>query len=79
MQSRNAVKSARICAPCCDRRESRHDGGASRSHDLGATDLEAEHSKFDGLIGLNFLRHFNYEVRSAEGRIVLENLAPLVA
>jgi predicted aspartyl protease len=38
-----------------------------------------DHSKFDGLIGLNFLRHFNYEVRSAEGCIVLENLAPLAA
>ena len=38
-----------------------------------------DHSKFDGLIGLNFLRHFNYEVRSSEGRIVVENLAPLAA
>jgi predicted aspartyl protease len=38
-----------------------------------------DHSRFDGLIGLNFLRHFNYEVRSAEGLIVLENIAPLAA
>jgi len=41
-------------------------------------DLE-EASRFDGLVGLNFLRLFNYEVRSAEGRILLENLAPLAA
>lgn len=26
----------------------------------------------DGLIGLNFLDHFNYEIRSAEGRILVE-------
>jgi predicted aspartyl protease len=26
----------------------------------------------DGLIGLSFLRRFNYQVRSAEGRIVVE-------
>lgn len=26
----------------------------------------------DGLIGLSFLRQFNYQVRSAEGRIVVE-------
>lgn len=29
----------------------------------------------DGLLGLDFLDHFNYEVRSAEGRILLEPLA----
>jgi hypothetical protein len=28
----------------------------------------------DGLLGLNFLRHFNYEVRSAEGRIRVERI-----
>lgn len=26
----------------------------------------------DGLLGLSFLRHFNYEVRSAEGRLIVE-------
>jgi predicted aspartyl protease len=26
----------------------------------------------DGLVGLNFLKQFNYEVRSLEGRILLE-------
>lgn len=26
----------------------------------------------DGLLGLSFLRHFNYEIRSAEGRILIE-------
>ena len=30
----------------------------------------------DGLIGLSFLRQFNYEVRSAEGRILVERIAP---
>jgi predicted aspartyl protease len=39
----------------------------------------ADRHRFDGLIGLSFLHHFNYEVRSAEGRIVLENIAPLAA
>jgi hypothetical protein len=29
----------------------------------------------DGLLGLSFLRHFNYEIRSAEGRIVVERVA----
>jgi hypothetical protein len=28
----------------------------------------------DGLLGLNFLRHFNYEIRSAEGRIRCERV-----
>jgi hypothetical protein len=26
----------------------------------------------DGLLGLSFLRHFNYEVRSVEGRLIVE-------
>jgi predicted aspartyl protease len=30
----------------------------------------------EGLIGLNFLERFNYEVRSAEGRILVEKIAP---
>lgn len=29
----------------------------------------------DGLIGLSFLRQFNYEVRSAEGRILVDRVA----
>jgi predicted aspartyl protease len=29
----------------------------------------------DGLLGLTFLKHFNYEIRSAEGRIVVERVA----
>jgi predicted aspartyl protease len=41
-------------------------------------DLEDRHH-IDGLIGLSFLHHFNYEIRSAEGRIVLENISPLAA
>lgn len=39
-------------------------------------DLEDRH-RIDGLIGLSFLHHFNYEIRSGEGRIVLENISPL--
>ena len=30
----------------------------------------------EGLIGLNFLERFNYEIRSAEGRILVEKIAP---
>jgi len=30
----------------------------------------------DGLIGLSYLRQFNDEVRSAEGRILVERIAP---
>lgn len=30
----------------------------------------------DGLVGLSFLRRLNYEIRSAEGRIVAELLGP---
>lgn len=29
----------------------------------------------DGLLGLSFLRHFNYEIRSAEGRILVNPLS----
>ena len=36
------------------------------AHDLGAG------PDIDGLVGLSFLRKFNYEIRSAEGRIRLE-------
>jgi len=30
----------------------------------------------EGLIGWNFLERFNYEIRSAEGRILVEKIAP---
>lgn len=30
----------------------------------------------DGLLGIDFLWHFNFEVRPAEQRIVLERIAP---
>ena len=39
------------------------------SHDL------PEGVGIDGLIGLNLLRQFNYEIRSGEGRILMERLA----
>lgn len=32
----------------------------------------ADRYGIDGLLGLSFLRRFNYEIRSAEGRIVAE-------
>lgn len=35
----------------------------------------ADHYGIDGLIGLNFLRRYNYMVRSAEGRILVEEIA----
>lgn len=37
----------------------------------------ADHEPFDGLVGLSFLRWFNYQVRSEEGRILVENVIPL--
>ena len=30
------------------------------------------HKDIDGLVGMNFLRHFNFEVRPAEQRILVE-------
>jgi hypothetical protein len=30
----------------------------------------------EGLVGLTFLRQFNYEIRSLEGRILVERAAP---
>ena len=30
------------------------------------------HKDIDGLVGMNFLRHFNFEVRPAERRILVE-------
>lgn len=35
----------------------------------------ANHFGIEGLIGLNFLRRFNYEIRSEEGRIVVDEIA----
>ena len=36
----------------------------------------AERYGIDGVIGLNFLSRFNYTIRSAEGRILVEEVAP---
>jgi len=33
------------------------------------------HKDIDGLVGMNFLRHFNFEVRPADRQIVVEFLA----
>lgn len=35
----------------------------------------ADRYAIDGLVGLSFLRRFNYEIRSAEGRILVEPVA----
>ena len=37
------------------------------------------HDDIDGLIGLSFLNQLNYEIRSAERRILVEPLAPAAA
>lgn len=37
------------------------------AHDL------ADNAGIDGLLGLNFLRHFNYEIRSLDGELVVES------
>ena len=34
------------------------------------------HDDIDGLLGMNFLSDFNYEVRSAECRLLVEKIAP---
>jgi predicted aspartyl protease len=39
----------------------------------------AERESIQGLVGMNFLRRFNYQVRSSEGRILVSNIAPLAA
>lgn len=36
---------------------------------------DLEHHDLDGLLGLNFLRRFNYEIRSREGRILVTPVA----
>jgi hypothetical protein len=45
------------------------DLGYSHVHDL------PDGIGIDGLLGLSFLRHFNYEVRSQEGRICIDRVA----
>jgi len=37
--------------------------------------LDLGHEGIDGLVGLNFLSELNYEVRSAERRILAESIA----
>ncbi|HEX7838079.1 MAG TPA: retropepsin-like aspartic protease [Kofleriaceae bacterium] len=53
-------------------------GFAMADFTVNVLDL-SDGGSIDGLVGLNFLEHFNYQVRSAEGCILLENLAPLAA
>jgi clan AA aspartic protease (TIGR02281 family) len=49
-------------------------GVAMRSFPVHVFDLG--HDDIDGLVGLNFLNQLNYEVRSAEHRILVEPVAP---
>lgn len=37
--------------------------------------FDLDHEGFDGLLGMNFLRHFNFEVRPDERQIVVELLS----
>jgi hypothetical protein len=34
--------------------------------------FDLDHEGIDGLLGMNFLRHFNFEIRPAERRILVE-------
>lgn len=34
--------------------------------------FDLDHEAFDGLLGMNFLRHFNFEVRPVDQQILLE-------
>jgi len=34
--------------------------------------FDLDHEGFDGLLGMNFLRHFNFEVRPGDQKIVVE-------
>jgi len=52
-------------------------GVAARSFPVHVFDLG--HDDVDGLVGLNFLSQLNYEVRSAERRILVEPIAPTIA
>jgi hypothetical protein len=38
--------------------------------------FDLDHEGVDGLLGMNFLRHFNFEVRPAERRILVELINP---
>jgi predicted aspartyl protease len=50
-------------------------GHQSNEFRVHAHDLP-EGWNIEGLIGLSFLRLFNYEVRSLEGRVLIERVAP---
>ncbi len=50
-------------------------GHQARNFCVNAQDLP-EGWNIEGLVGLSFLRQFNYEVRSAEGRIRVERAVP---
>ena len=48
-----------------------------RNHEVNVFDLDF--GRIDGLIGLNFLDALNYEIRSAERRILVEKISPPAA
>lgn len=37
--------------------------------------FELDHEGFDGLLGMNFLRHFNFEVRPGDRQILVERIS----
>ena len=43
---------------------------------FAVTGFPLGHQNLDGLVGMNFLRHFNFEIRPAEQLIQLELIAP---
>jgi predicted aspartyl protease len=53
-------------------------GFAMSSFPINVFDL-AERDSIHGLVGMNFLRRFNYQIRSAEGRILVSTITPLSA
>jgi predicted aspartyl protease len=43
---------------------------------LSVNVFDLGHDDLDGLLGMNFLSAFNYEIRSAERRLLAENIVP---
>ena len=43
---------------------------------FGLQVFDLGHDDIDGLVGMNFLSEFNFEIRSAERRMLVEKIAP---
>jgi hypothetical protein len=57
-----------LASGCSGRARLHHAGVSVNVFDLG-------HDDIDGLVGLNFLSDFNYEIRSVEQRLLVEMIA----